>query len=283
MVGREPGDQSARVRGLTVLGLDPDAIRRTALAAIGVGWLAVIGWVTWPDGVPPSETAVVVHWANGHLMGDDTLLPSLAERFNAAGFRTSSGSPIRVDPRLVNSSVIERELLSRAQGKGPLDRQLPDPTLVTPVAQHWLYDINDHAGTSLVATDDAAGLASTWIGIATFRDMAECLGWPAKEIGYEDILALSGDAQGWSSRPCSRAEWGSKPLLTYTDPNSSSTGRTVLFTLYSIAARKLPELLTAEDLSDPGVTAYLRNFQSKVDHYVPDSLLLNCEIFAGPS
>src|SRR5438105_3380741 len=154
MVGREPGDQSARVRGLTVLGLDPDAIRRTALAAIGVAWLAVIGWVIVPPRMPP-DTTVVVHWANGHLMGDDTLLPALAQRFNAAGFRTSSGSQIQVDPRLVNSGGIERELLSRAQGKGPIERQLDDPTLVTPVAQHWLYDINDQAGTSLVATDDA--------------------------------------------------------------------------------------------------------------------------------
>src|SRR5262245_35781969 len=93
----------------------------------------------WDPASPSPPPAVVVHWANGHLMGDPTLLPALAERFNAAGFETSTGSRIQVDPHLVNSGVIERELLSRTQGRGPLDRQLDNPVLITPVAEHWLY------------------------------------------------------------------------------------------------------------------------------------------------
>jgi Ca-activated chloride channel homolog len=266
--------------------IDPDVLRRAGLAAIGLFWLIAVGWITgpiWPDVVQPPGTVVVVHWANGHLSGDDVLLPAFTERFNAAGHRTAAGNLIRVKQYLVNSGNIERELVSRVQRRGPIRRDLPDPTLVTPVAEHWLYAINDVLNGPVVETVDARSLASTWIGIATFKEMAECLGWPNRDLGYEDIIALSADPAGWGSRQCGRAEWGRQPIVTYTDPSSSSTGRSVLFTLYSIAAGKLPEQLTADDVVDSRVISYLSRFQAQVAHYVPDSLLLNCEIFGGPA
>jgi Ca-activated chloride channel family protein len=231
----------------------------------------------------PPGAVVVVHWANGHLSGDDVLLPAFAQRFNAAGYRTANGNPIRVEQYLVNSGNINQELLSRVQGKGPIRRDLPDPTLVTPVAEHWLYAINDALGGQVVEAGEARSLASTWIGIATFKEMAECLGWPNRDLGYDDIIALSSDPAGWGSRQCARAEWGRQPIVTYTDPNSSSTGRSVLFNLYSIAAGKLPDQLTAADVDDSRVMSYLSRFQAQVAHYVPDTLLLNCEIFGGPT
>jgi hypothetical protein len=168
-----------------------------------------------------------VHWANGHLAGDDALLPAFATRFNAAGHRTAAGSRIVVKPYLVNSGQIEQELISRVQGKGGVRRDLPNPVLVTPVAEHWLYDINDTLGAAVVETAEANSLALTWLGIATFKDMAECLGWPGKDLGYEDIVALSADPAGWESRgQCARTAWGPRPRLAYTDPSSSSFGRT---------------------------------------------------------
>ncbi len=227
-------------------------------------------------------TVVVVHWANGHLAGDDALIPAFVQRFNAAGYQTSAGNRIEVQWQRVNSGVIKQELLSRVQTGVPINRAVPDPTIVTPVAEHWLYDINESAGRSVVDIPNTKRLALTWIGIATFRDMAECLGWPSRPLGYSDIIALRSDPRGWASKPCAQAEWGRKPLVAYTDPNNSSTGRSVLFTLFSIAAGKPPDALTASDVSSPQVIDYLRNFQTSVSHYVPDSLLLNCEIFGGP-
>ncbi len=266
--------------------IDPDVARRYGLAAVGLLWLIAVGWITWPlwpDGIQSPGTVVVVHWANGHLSGDDVLLPAFAQRFNDAGYRTAAGNPIRVDQYLLNSGNIERELISRVQGKGRIRRDIPDPTLVTPVAEHWLYHINHALASPVVETGEGKSLASTWIGIATFKEMAACLGWPNRDLGYDDIIALSSDPAGWGSRQCGRAEWGRQPIVTYTDPNSSSTGRSVLFTLYSIAAGKLPEQLTAADVTDSRVVSYLSKFQAQVAHYVPDTLLLNCEIFGGPT
>jgi Ca-activated chloride channel family protein len=266
--------------------IDPDVARRSGLAAVGVLSLMAVGWIIWPlwpHVAQPPGAVVVVHWANGHLSGDDVLLPAFAQRFNAAGYRTANGKPMRVEQYLVNSGSINRELLSRVQGKGPIRRDLPDPTLITPVAEHWLHAINDSLSGTVVETGEERSLASTWIGIATFKEMAECLGWPNRDLGYDDIIALSSDPGGWGSRQCGRAEWGRQPIVTYTDPNSSSTGRSVLYTLYSIAAGKLPEQLTAADVADSRVTNYLSRFQAQVNHYVPDTLLLNCEIFGGPT
>ena len=125
-------------------------------------------------------------------------------------------------------------------------------------------------------------LARTWIGIATLREMAQCLGWPDREIGFGDIIALRANPRGWASCPTARAEWGQTPLLSFTDPDSSSTGRSMIYSLYSIAAGKSPDQLTPSDVTKPDVIEYVRRFQRVVDHYVPDTLILNSKIFLGP-
>jgi Ca-activated chloride channel family protein len=120
------------------------------------------------------------------------------------------------------------------------------------------------------------------IGIVTYQDMAECLGWPDKALGYADIIALRDNPQGWARYPCAKAEWGQRPLVAYTDPTTSSTGRSVLFSLYAIAAGKSPEQLTVADVHDPAVVAYVKQFQGLVDHYMIGTIPLNTKIYQGP-
>lgn len=93
--------------------------------------------------------------------------------------------------------------------------------------------------------------ASSVIGIVTYEEMARCLGWPEQELGFADILALRADPQGWAQYDCAKAEWGQRPLLAFTDPTTSSTGRSLLLALYAIAADNLPEELTEGDVNDP--------------------------------
>jgi hypothetical protein len=112
--------------------------------------------------------------------------------------------------------------------------------------------------------------------------MAECLGWPDVEIGYADIIALRENADGWSSYDCAKPEWGNIPLLAYTDPTNSSTGRSVLLSLYAIAANKAPEDLTVEDVNDEAVVEYVKSFQRLVDHYLIGTRVLNSKVHRGP-
>ncbi len=263
------------------------------IAAVVAVWLIGI-LVPMLVGAREGQSVTVVHWANGHMMSDP-LLPTLAKEFNAGGYRTAAGSRIKVEPVLVNSSVIKDQLIyrtARTNRSVTIDRceavgcggeqRIPDPTIVTPVTEHWLTTVNHAVGLNVVDMSDLKGLANTYIGIATYRGMAECLGWPNKEIGFADVVALRNDPLGWESCPTAKTEWGRRPLVSFTDPYSSSTGRSVLIALYSIAAGKSVDGLTEADVGDAEVGDYVRQFQRTVDHYVPDTLILNSKIFQGP-
>jgi Ca-activated chloride channel family protein len=255
------------------------------VAAWCIGIAAIFGYAM------SRETVVVTHWANGH-MTSATLLPAFAREFNAAGHTTRSGKRIEVRPIEVNSGAITCQLVRRVNaatacpendgtgGAGADD--LPDPSIVTPAADHWLGEVNDAVGRQIIDLPNTKRLATTWIGIAMLREMAQCLGWPDREIGFADIIALRADPRGWASCPTARAEWGQTPLLSFTDPNSSSTGRSMVYALYAIAAGKSPEQLTQADVTNPSVMEYVRQFQRGVDHYVPDTLILNSKIYLGP-
>jgi Ca-activated chloride channel family protein len=142
--------------------------------------------------------------------------------------------------------------------------------------------VNEAVGRQVVDLSKTKSIAYTWIGIVTYRDMAECLGWPEREIGYAGIIALRDDPNGWAAYSCAKAEWGQRPLLAYTDPNTSSTGRSALYTLYSIAAGRPPDQLTTTDVADPAVIQYVKSFQRVVDHYMDGTIPLNTRVHLGP-
>ncbi len=111
--------------------------------------------------------------------------------------------------------------------------------------------------------------------------MARCLGWPEKEIGYQDIIDLRDDPQGWRKYDCALSEWGEKPLFAFTDPRTSSTGRSLHPALYSMASGKDPEQLTEEDVTDPKVVAVVKKFPSLIDHYQIGPTVLNIKVHQG--
>ncbi len=255
--------------------------RPTAIVLSLLIVMMIVGVTVRMTGIGGPDAVVVVHWSNGHLRRDG-LLPDMSEQFNKAVYRTASGRPISV--RIVRHGSAEQaaDLLSRVTLGVPLDRDKPDPTIVTPSADHWLVPVNHAAGRTVVDLQTSQSIARTLVGIVTYRDMAECLGWPHKSIGYADIIELRNDPMGWQRYPCAKAEWGQRPLVAYTDPTTSSTGRSVLITLYAIAAGKPTDQLTAEDIHDPAVVAYVKRFQGLVDHYMIGTIPLNTKIYQGP-
>ena len=254
-----------------------------------VVFLATSGLVRvfWP--APPEPTVNVVHWATGHLFREG-LLPEMAAEFNKAGHKVKSGTRITVEVVNDPSSLQAEDLLSRVTTGVRQEavccpaQSTPhaDPTIVTPSAAHWLVPVNHAAGRTVVDLSTTRSVARAYIGIITYREMAECLGWPNKELGYADIMELRADPDGWEKYPCAKAAWGKKPIVAYTDPRTSSTGRSVLFSLYSIAAGKPPEDLTKDDISDPDVVAYVKEFQNLIDHYFIGTTVLNTKIYQGP-
>ena len=90
--------------------------------------------------------------------------------------------------------------------------------------------------------------------------------------------AWAGQKKSWAKYDCARPQWGQRPLVAYTDPTTSSTGRSLLLGLYSIAAEKPPEDLTLEDVNNPKVVGYIKEFQGMVDHYLIGTKVLNTKI-----
>ena len=237
------------------------------------------------------ETVVVSHWTTGHLTRDG-LLKDMAREFNKARHYTESGARIVVDvydaPSELQGKYLSellrfgtRRNLSK-ETNGYVAKNIPDPTIVTPSSAHWLVTTNYEVGRTVVDIDAAKSIVRPVIGIVTYEDMAKCLGWPQKEIGFADIIALRMDPSGWASYPCAKAEWGQRPLLAFTDPTTSSTGRSLHFSLYAIAANKAPEDLTVQDINDPAVVSYVKEFQGLIDHYLIGTTVLNTKIYQGP-
>jgi Ca-activated chloride channel homolog len=254
--------------------------RNGILMIIAALWLAgLTGIASARRAEEPGVT--VVHWANSHMTRHG-LLREMADQFNSAGRRTGSGQRIAVQAFNYGSGEQVDDLVSRASRGVSLDRKLPDPVIVTPSADHWLVRVNETVGHQVIDLGSTRSIAHTSIGIVTYRDMAECLGWPSRDIGYADIIALRDDPRGWGAYPCARAEWGQRPLLSFTDPNTSSTGRSALYTLYSIAAGKPADQLTLQDVRNPRVVGYVRSFQRVVDHYMNGTIPLNTKVHLGP-
>jgi Ca-activated chloride channel family protein len=268
-------------------------VRRFTIGVILVVILATVGVFTlrlgWKGGEPGSTepgkpaagTVEVVHWSNGHLMRPG-LMKEMAAAFNNADYRTGAGN--RIEVKVYNHGSAEQadDLLSRVTRGMPIERDFPNPTIVTPSSADWLVRVNYGAGSTVVDTTASKAIASALIGIVTYRDMAQVLGWPDRQIGYADIIALRDDPRGWASYPNAKAEWGQKPLMAFTDPITSTTGRSVLFSLYAIGGQKPPERLTLSDVKDPVVVQQVKAFQRLIDHYMIGTIPLNTKVYQGP-
>lgn len=256
-------------------------MKRITYVALGVVVVAVAAAVLVRATRPEPEPVRVVQWSNSHLMRPE-LLPKMAEEFNREGHTTPSGKPIEVEVVQYDSVDQIDDLESRVSGRGPRDRAVPDPTVVTPQAEHWLSVLNADAGRDVVDAVGSPSIARTVVGIVTYRDIAECLGWPDEPFGYADLIALRSDPAGWRKYPCWDPAWGPKPLVAFTNPRTSTTGRSVLISLYSMATGKAPEELTEADVQDPAVRAKVREFAGLVDHYYPGTIPLNTKVYQGP-
>ena len=197
--------------------------RSRLLGAIAVIWLGAVAAIFAFTGQSttvkaPASPVVVVHWATSHLMREGEgihLLPVMADEFNMAGHTTQSGRPILVEIHNVPSQLIADYLIPRVNtGKridlteltgGYVKPGYGDPSIVTPSSAHWLVTVNHEVGRDVVDLSAARSIVRPVIGIVTYQDMAECLGWPEKEIGYADIIALRSNPDGWASYSCAKA------------------------------------------------------------------------------
>jgi Ca-activated chloride channel homolog len=225
----------------------------------------------------------VLIWTSGEKL--NVLNPAL-ERFNASNQTVTIGSAryaIHAHAVTVNSGEMFDHLVRRLTQRVEFPPSTQGaPTIVSPSTSDWLAQVNLEAGHQVFDIEHLKPIVRTPVVIFTYRQMAECLGWPQQPIGWADIIALAERPEGWASCPGARVEWGRKPLVAFTDPTISSTARSTLQLLHIAGSGKPAEQFTPADVDDPKVQDFVRRFQATVDHYYPETLKLQTKMFQGP-
>jgi Ca-activated chloride channel family protein len=175
--------------------------------------------------------------------------------FNAARIETSSGRPVFVHVNQLSSGDVFPKISS-----GELK-----PTIWSPGDMSWINEANviweDLTGRPL--TQDCTTSVYTVIGIGMWRPMAEAMGWPDEPIGWDEIVALASDPDGWDRY--GHPEWG-QFKFGHTHPDSSNTGFLAMGTL-AYSALDITEGLTPEMVKSQKVIDTFQQLEDNTYHY----------------
>ncbi len=216
-----------------------------ALAALAVS----VAFATSDDGSSSSpEGSEPIRLEFVYSSDTQDLLEPLIEEFHAES-PTYGGRPIQIEGEVQNSGVAERAI-----SEGRLK-----PVIWGPVSSLWGRLLNHHLGEDWVDDENPSIVRSPQV-IAMWQPLARALGWPDEPIGWNDLLALATDPDGWASR--GRPEYG--PFkLGHTSANSSTSGLSAVAAMYYAVAGGW----TAEELQRPGVRRAVREVEQAIVHY----------------
>lgn len=200
-------------------------------------------------------------------------MEEIATAFNAEGQDTSNGSTIIVEVSPVLSGGSMNSILN--------DSLMP--VVWSPGSNSWVRQMNEtwqQRNNRDISSNSCQDSIYTPLGFAMWRPMAETLGWPDKPIGWQTIVDLANDPDGWGS--LGRPEWG-EFRFGHAHPQYSNAGLlTMTSFVYGITGKT--DTLTASEVYDDKVqtalTALAQN-TSKYGRVTTD--LLNLMASEGPS
>jgi Ca-activated chloride channel homolog len=217
-------------------------------------------------------TAAVGHaWEAGALSCRMLVVASSQEKFplmqefqslyNAAG-RSLAGQCMRVSVEQVNSG--DAELALETGWDSTLGAR---PDVWSPASTAWLALLEQRTpgGTQVIIPGQASSLFRSPLVIAMPLPMAAALGYPAKQLGWSELLALARNPRGWASVPAADPAWGAFKLGK-TNPTVSTSGLHALLGTYFAASGGN---LTAQSVADPKVRDFVAGIEASVVHYGP--------------
>ena len=229
----------------------------------------------------------IVHWSNSHPMRDG-LLPQMAEQFNDADHETASGRPIEIELVSCDSAV-------QAEGSGVAGHGLRSHARTG--CEGAEPDDRDPASRRLAGRHELLPRGARWSTSPTRRasrrpgsGSSPTRRWPSAWVGPRRTSATPtsstcGPTRGLEQRhrtAVRQAEWGNEPLLAFTNPNSSTTGRSVLdLALLDRGRQGAGRTSRSTTCNSPTSSEYVKEFQQLVDHYMPGTIPLNTKIDQG--
>ncbi|HUJ56987.1 MAG TPA: VWA domain-containing protein [Kofleriaceae bacterium] len=178
--------------------------------------------------------------------------------FQATHPTTPAGRPIQIDARSYGSGEAASAILDgsfRAHVFAPASG-----AYVNLLNQTWQTGATPHAKPLSPAGEP---LVLSPIVIAMWKPMAEALGWPGKDIGWKQLIAVSKDPRGWGAY--GHPEWGSFKL-GHTHPEYSNSGLLAVLAEAFAGAGKTRGL-ARDDLAAKSTRDYLGAIESAIVHY----------------
>lgn len=201
--------------------------------------------------IPAGAVVVEIHSSNTK----EDWMNQVVESFNA-GDHTLNGKKIVATVVHVGSGSSMSDLLD---GK-------VKPVVWSPGSDLWVTSLNqawqDRTGKKLITSECPATLRLP-LAIAMWKPMAEALGWPDADIGWDDLAELSANPDGWAAY--GHPEWG-EFKFGHPHPEHSNSGMLSLVAeVYSAAG--VTQDLTVEEVKSERVMAEVGAVEQHVFHY----------------
>jgi Ca-activated chloride channel homolog len=193
------------------------------------------------------------------------LLEPLIKRFNAQGVKVG-GKPVFVQAQAVASGDAEDKIM-----RGKLQ-----PVVWSPASSLWGRQLNFEADQPYVAEDNPS-IVRTPLVIAMWEPLAKALGYPKKQIGFQDILNIAQSGKGWGAYGV--PQFGAFKLV-HTNPDFSTAGLESVVAEYYSAAGKHEGLLE-KDVNDAGVRDQVKGIERSIVHYGDTTLFIADQMRKG--
>jgi Ca-activated chloride channel family protein len=197
----------------------------------------------------------------------EKLLKPLIQRFNDRREQVG-GHPAFVEGQVVSSGEAETKI-----AKGSLQ-----PVAWSPASSLWGRLLNFDADRPYAPPKNPS-IVRTPLVIAMWEPMARALGYPKKQLGFADILALARSGKGWAAY--GKPQYGAFKLV-HTNPDFSTSGLSAVVAEYYAATGK-KEGLVAGDVTGTRGRATVRDIERSIVHYGDTTLFIADQMRkAGP-
>jgi Ca-activated chloride channel family protein len=222
---------------------------------------------TEPTTLPRNSILVTLASSNTK----ENWLDQVVAQFNREGHTIADGSTIIVEVSHVTSGGSMNSILDGQS----------QPVAWSPGDQSWVDQANDTwqlRNNKPLASETCQPTIYAPLGFAMWRPMAETLGWPNTPIGWDTIVNLAADPQGWASY--GRPEWG-QFRFGHTHPAYANSGLLSMTSfVYGIAGQNL----TPSDIYSEEVQSALRELEENTSKYGRQApALLELMAQEGPS
>ncbi len=206
---------------------------------------------------PPAPPAPQVVLRLAYGSEKKTWLEEQLRAFAATSPRTGSGRPITVEATAGGSGEALQAIVAGTA----------KPHVFSPASSAYpaLLDraMAGEGTRPRPATSRCEPLVLSPVVVAMWRPMAEALGWPEKQLGWKDLLAVAAKPAGWAA--LGRPEWGAFKL-GHTHPESSNSGLLAILAEAYAGAGKVRGL-TLDDLAARRTRTFVEKVESTIVHY----------------